>query len=743
MRTVRNAITIAFVVVVASVTPVDRSVPTTVTACGPITTFPIFTPLDAPDQDDFLAGNLGILQPTYGRRYLLAAWRVLNGRPLTAEERQVFGGGRSGQFTDTSASETWREARKTVAEIPAPMVTQDTFILPTYSYIVNCSDSALVTAANTLKARRSTLGATSARFLDWVRAQDVVFSNCSRRGNEPAAIPDPLGADASPEARADRDYQIAAAHFYAGQFADAETRFLAIANEGASPWKPWGRYLAARSVIRRGTMGGPESNGDADALRQAEEMLRAIVADPQLSTTHGPARQLLDFLALRTEPVTALAAAATALDGPESAEDFRRHFGTYEFLLNRGTDDARPFSELVDWVLTMKTSGANDETADYATERWHRSSSLAWLVAALSYATATTPNREELLTAAAAVDARSPAYPTVAFHRARVLLLSGRTADARRALSDAMARPHLPLASMNALKMARLATAQTFEEFLDDAARVPIEEAYGNGGVAAGQPTLDTDVALVLNERLPLAVLRRAAASIILPRPVRREVLLATFVRAMLLDRMATVRALVPDVSRQVPSLAAALKPLASTRDDKSLRDEVALLLLRHPGLRPFYATGRSRTGTLTALDHLRDNWWCSYSSTEWPITPYETRYWHGSLEEPAQTIYQGAASMPSPSFLTAAERRTAETEMEQLKRLDTGPNEIGRRVLAWARAHPTDPRVPEMLHRVVRATRYACTNDRTGAVSKDAFTLLHRRYPKSPWAAKTPLWFK
>jgi hypothetical protein len=93
------------------------------------------------------------------------------------------------------------------------------------------------------------------------------------------------------------------------------------------------------------------------------------------------------------------------------------------------------------------------------------------------------------------------------------------------------------------------------------------------------------------------------------------------------------------------------------------------------------------------------------------------------------------------PSFLTADERRTAETEMEQLKQLGTAPNEIGRRMLAWARAHPTDPRVAEM--RVVRATRYGCTNDRTGAVSKDAFTLLHRRYPKSPWAAKTPLWFK
>ena len=93
--------------------------------------------------------------------------------------------------------------------------------------------------------------------------------------------------------------------------------------------------------------------------------------------------------------------------------------------------------------------------------------------------------------------------------------------------------------------------------------------------------------------------------------------------------------------------------------------------------------------------------------------------------------------------FLTADDRRHAGIERELLKQFDTAPNELGRRVLEWSRAHPQDPRAPEALHRVVRATRYGCTNDATGAVSRDAFTLLHTRYPKSPWTAKTPLWFK
>ena len=563
---------------------------------------------------------------------------------MTAEEQAVLNGVAAvgpdlSRARVIPALETWHAARRTVLEIPASDVTQEAF-LPTYSYIVNCSDSALLTAAKTLEARRASLGATDPRFLDWVRAQDEVFSNCGRRANQPAAIPAALGADAPPVARADRDYQIAAARFYAGQLAEAEAAFSAVAGDATSPWQPWGRYLAARAAIRRGTMGGPDGNGDPQSLERAGELLRGVLADPQLAETHGPARQLLEFLNVRREPMKTLTAAGVALESPANADDFRRHLDTYEYLMKRFPAGSESSSDLIDWVLTMQVGKADEETAVHATERWRRSKSVAWLVAATSHATTTAPNLDELLTAAAAVDAQSPAYPTIAFHRARLLLLSGRAADARAVLNDAIAAPRLPRASLNALKVARLATAQTFDEFLADAVRVPVAEAYGNGAVAAGQPTLDADAALVLNERLPLVMLRRAATSPSLPEPVRRDLLLATFVRAMLLGQAATVRALVPDVSRQVPALAAALKPLASAADDESLRDEGALLLVRYPGLRPFYTLGRSRTETLGTLDSLRDNWWCSFSSTESPATPYETQYRRGGLDEPARTIY-------------------------------------------------------------------------------------------------------
>jgi hypothetical protein len=52
---------------------------------------------------------------------------------------------------------------------------------------------------------------------------------------------------------------------------------------------------------------------------------------------------------------------------------------------------------------------------------------------------------------------------------------------------------------------------------------------------------------------------------------------------------------------------------------------------------------------------------------------------------------------------------------------------------------------VPEALHRLVVVTRYGCRNGDASIeqISKAAFDLLHKQYPKSQWTAQTPYWFK
>ena len=50
---------------------------------------------------------------------------------------------------------------------------------------------------------------------------------------------------------------------------------------------------------------------------------------------------------------------------------------------------------------------------------------------------------------------------------------------------------------------------------------------------------------------------------------------------------------------------------------------------------------------------------------------------------------------------------------------------------------------VAETLALAVQATRHACQKGvRSPELSKAAFTALHRLFPKSEWAARTPYWF-
>ena len=142
--------------------------------------------------------------------------------------------------------------------------------------------------------------------------------------------------------------------------------------------------------------------------------------------------------------------------------------------------------------------------------------------------------------------------------------------------------------------------------------------------------------------------------------------------------------------------------------------------------MRPHVDSGYVRyTEELTKIDPYRDNWWCSASAIN--------AQYNSILGKPDDT---GAP------FLSAADREQAAAEWKKLKSVATGPNWLGAQTLAFAQAHPQDPRVPEALYLVVRATRYGCTDKETGDFSHRAFDLLHRRYPNSEWAKKTPYWF-
>jgi len=165
------------------------------------------------------------------------------------------------------------------------------------SSIPNCNPDAFRTAARTLAARMGAHGA-NAWVRDWALGQDAVFQQCFATGGE---LPWPAAADAPAWFRADRAYQVAAAHFYAGRYGVSAELFAAIAHDATSPWQPLGRYLAARARIRQASASEGKSEA-GDYLKQARQLLdeaSATASDPALRTDIA---RMLQRVRLSIEP---------------------------------------------------------------------------------------------------------------------------------------------------------------------------------------------------------------------------------------------------------------------------------------------------------------------------------------------------------------------------------------------------------------------------------------------------------
>lgn len=93
----------------------------------------------------------------------------------------------------------------------------------------------------------------------------------------------------------------------------------------------------------------------------------------------------------------------------------------------------------------------------------------------------------------------------------------------------------------------------------------------------------------------------------------------------------------------------------------------------------------------------------------------------------------------PSPDTGNAAIR---DKKLAQLGSLKTATGFVGDQVLRRAAAMPKDPELPWLLYAVVQSTRGACLDADAKTLSKNAFTLLGKRYGNTDWTRKTPYYY-
>ncbi len=696
-------------------------------ACGPDFSPPEYTRKREPeDPARFLAGRLDVLSPDLRTGWQVVAWRRLSGLAMPkvdpAAIDPTFVGGTDPVY---EAIVAWREARK--SEVPAP---QEPFISPD-AYLdvptvdengnpytdslpyLNCPADAFRTAVATLADRRASFRPDHPGILAWIEAQDAVFAACGGDAPPPVREPEPRLPE---KLAADRRYQIAAASFYAGRYDDARTRFLAIAKEKDSPWSGISPYLATRALVRQATLvPGP---ADREKLSRADAELSALIADSTRGGVREPARRLREWIAIRARPAERTAELAKDLSARElSSEAVGQQIADYAYLL-RHAQPGESADPLTEWIETW--SAPEGKGATRALERWRKEKSLPWLVAALSLAPDDGKAPADLLDAAAALKDDSPAKATATFERARLLIAAGDRAGARKDL-DRLLAGDLSRGSENRAKSLRLRIAGSLDDLARDGVQMRLSGGPDDDEATREERYLTGEAAFWWNRRLPLSAFEAAAAKVTNV-DLRARLGEAAWTRAVLLGDTAAAERAAQALGEEVPEIAAWAAASAADRPAAA-----AWALIRNPGLAPLVEGGFPRWGTVAEVDDYRRNFWCA----QWPTEVLEE---DRSLHLPA---------LPErPGFLSAAESATADREIQTLQDLGDGYDIVAGKVLAWARERPADANVPEALYLASQRARVAsCRADKPN-LSKAAFDLLKKSYPKSEWAKKAKYWY-
>lgn len=220
------------------------------------------------------------------------------------------------------------------------------------------------------------------------------------------------------------------------------------------------------------------------------------------------------------------------------------------------------------------------------------------------------------------------------------------------------------------------------------------------------------------------------------------------FVRAVLLNNHDLFKRAAQQVSIKQPSMGSEIAILIKDSKGNPNAWQVTYFLLKMPSFTSYAIEVnrdyRPSTNEISPYDV--NNWWCKLSAEGvWEKYKYSffDRFDKAHADADAFFAYatsddwiatdelEKLAQQPSgPEFLSLRAIALARDKNEGLI------NELMRKYnLKWGEQIPID----EMLHLAVKTTRYGCGE---GAFSHDAFRLLHKYYPSSPWAKKTRYWY-
>ena len=218
---------------------------------------------------------------------------------------------------------------------------------------------------------------------------------------------------------------------------------------------------------------------------------------------------------------------------------------------------------------------------------------------------------------------------------------------------------------------------------------------------------------------VPFSLWVDAASNPIVPPYIQLRIARAAWLRAILLNRMTDARDLMQRIIALEPQAAEVGQRFLAADNLEEASFAAVYLVMLDPQLVPAIPRFYEPTTALGKSGY------------------FQTSAWTFSHTEDQPTILD-------LSFLSAKHRAEHVAEWKLLQASEKWEGTfLARTTLDWVGKHPNHPLVPEVLHRAVMATGLRSNGGQNGKYSEQAFNLLHRKYPKSPWTVRTKYWYK
>lgn len=772
-------------------------------ACAPDLAYAILINGNHPDMPLklFAGGNLGIVQPGWAKSYLVVTYRYLSGKPLSKAEQEsvvrlwhdrIMRGSTLDSDLYHDPKDDYLALRcKALGENPKS-ISDIAWKMDPYVYENGIGDSAFKLARLTLANILTKYAPKSQAVKDWIKAQDGLFGIGTKKTIVPAAMPaskDAMLQDA-------RVYQIAAANFYLKKFEKAASLFQTIAEKPNSKLKNIASYMVLRSKSNQILRG--DGSGDVEAV---SAMLQKAADNASENSEREKILNLLrpiSYLNLSSSDVIKILAAKICAG---SSKSFGSDLGDLTFLLDgnaplcgldvqgpttstaansddtekkEGTDFSK-VHDLADFVCTMQRSNYMlwDEAdkrkqeeeglkaARHAREMWQKTKSQVWLLAALSGFGVRLQDDRDLYLAAMNTPENSPAFLTCRFYLIDSLIAQAKRDEARKLLKPILSATNLPPTARNLFSTQMAAASQTLPDYLRYSVLNPPEILDSSNDLVSRKftqceaanvfqtqtPALDTAMARDLSRNAPLSTLMTFAKMQSASSKFKPVIVRTAWTRAQILQRSDLAATLENDLASSNPTLVASVNKIKNAPAGLAKQFAVACLILRNYGMSPYLMGGAERHGeSIGVFDYYNNNFWVPMPLKETNPEDSESYYEYNNTVGFVgdNQISQKMTNYASPGvgrFLNEREKKAAVSELQLM--LKNHPSRFfGQTVLDWAKLHPHDPDVPEMLFRVVKLPKWTQVTPVGSEFSKKAYFALHKGYPGNPWTKKAVCYY-